>query len=69
MTIPKPIVVTAYPMAVTTGPKRGRIVRAAATSAIASAGVMAPTEASSAMASMRPARSSWMVDRLDTSTS
>ena len=69
MTIPNPTVVTAYATTVGTGPKRGFIVRAAATARIASAGVMAPTDASSAMSSMRPAKSSWIVDRLDTSTS
>jgi hypothetical protein len=46
---------------VTTGPNRGGIVRASAASRAASAAVMAPTSASSAIASMRPARSSCVV--------
>jgi hypothetical protein len=69
MTTPKPTVVTAYATTVAMGPKRGCIVRAAATAATASEGVIAPTDARSAMSSIRPARSSWIVDRLDTSTS
>ena len=67
--MPNPRVVIVYPITVVTGPNRGCIVRAAAASCAASAGVMAPTSASSAIASIRPARFNCVVGLTTVSTS
>jgi hypothetical protein len=68
-TRPNPTVANVCPRTNTTGPSRGGILRAAATSAMASPGEMAPTAARSTISSMRPALSSSTMGRVDTRSS